>query len=166
MSADTKAQDQPVESSSATAILQQPLGKNIIKYVVSVFGSIGVGIGLTGLLAASLISSGFGFAATIVAAGSLVVSFFAGSIVATMLALNGTFDIGRSTTETYVVSFASTAVGYIIMVLLTMILTSLTADINIGSYISGALFLSIPTGFTTVLIIWIHRSTSLQPTSV
>lgn len=164
MSAETEPTDQNVES-SVTDVLQQPAGKQTIKYVVAVFGCIGIGIGLTGLLASSLLGSGLGVASTLATIGSLAISFFAGSIVAAMLTLDGTFDMGYNLSKTYVLSFASTAAGYVVMTLLTLILSSVTAEIDIAQFLGGMVFLSLPTGLTAVLLVWLHRSTTLQPTS-
>ena len=154
-----------VEESSPTDVLKQADGKQTVQYVVGVFASVGVGVGLTGLLAAILIEDTIG-TATIIAngTGSLIVSFFGGSILAAILALDGTFDIGYNTSKTYVLSFASTAAGYFAMMLLTIILTSVpNSGPDIGTYLIGAVFLSLSTGVAAVLIVWLHHSMKLQP---
>jgi hypothetical protein len=160
MSVDSEDQEQPTANDTVTDVLKHPSGTQVIKYVTGVFGFIGVGIGFTGLLANGLLGSRVGVAGGF----ALTISFFSGTIVAAMLTLAGTFDLEYDLKDTYVLSFSSTAVGYVVMTLFSIIIISITSGLRVGRLLIGSVLLSIPTGTTALLLIWLRQSTELQPT--
>jgi hypothetical protein len=144
---------------SATDVLSRPAGQSVIKYVVGIFAIVGVGIGLTALLADSLLGGGgttgaAGFISLGITLMAFGVAIFGGSILAAVIGLQDFLQIGEVDTQTYVLAFVSNAAGFLVMGILVAIFISIGAGGGagggggggLGDFIVGSVVMAIPAG--------------------
>lgn len=139
---------------SVTALLSRPAVKHQIKYTLAVFGLLGLGFGLTGFVFTDILipgvtgggSQGASASATGESGGSLtgallsfvaltgvvVVTALSGSIVALVCGLR-VADRLEDTRSAYAASGVGTALGYVVMVTLTVLVLSSVAGSSGGA---------------------------------
>jgi hypothetical protein len=155
---------------SATDVLSQPAGQSVVKYVVGIFAAVGVGIGLTGVLANSLLGGGGTSAASFVSFGITLMAFgvaiFGGSILAAVIGLQDFLQIGEVDNQTYVLAFVSNAAGFIVMgVIVALFITILggsgggtggSGGGGLGDFIVGSIVMAIPAGIVGAGVTWLR----------
>ncbi|WP_256685669.1 hypothetical protein [Halococcus qingdaonensis] len=117
---------------SARDTLAQSGPRSQLTFVIGLFGIVGAGFGLLGVIVLELLAggSGGGFGGAIVAAlfliSVLIVVLLTGPVMAVLsgLRIAERLDEARAT---YLTSFIATAVGYIVMVLIAAVLIGLVA---------------------------------------
>ncbi|RXK48629.1 hypothetical protein [Halorientalis pallida] len=153
---------------SATDVLSRPDGQSVIKYVVGIFAVVGVGIGLTGVLADSLLGGGGTGAASFISFGITLMAFgvaiFGGSILAAVIGLQDFLQIGEVDNQTYVLAFASNAAGFIVMGIIVALFISILGGSGggagggggLGDYIVGSIVMAIPAGLVGAGVTWLR----------
>jgi len=132
----------------------------VIKYVVITYAIVGVGVGLAGLLGGSL--AGGVRSGAVFGAFSALVGLFGGGILAAVFGMQDAVVAGDDSAQRYLLGFASTAIGYIVMGLIfTVFFTLAGASAAAGGASAGGIFLatvlmSIPTGGITVGVLWLR----------
>jgi hypothetical protein len=132
---------------SARDTLAQSGPRSQLTFVIGLFGIVGAGFGLLGVIVLELFvgGSGGGFGGAIIAAlfliSVLIVVLLTGPVMAVLsgLRIAERLDGARAT---YLTSFIGTAVGYIVMVLIAAVLIGLAAG-------GGGGAAATPTGSTT-----------------
>ncbi|MFB6083218.1 MAG: hypothetical protein ABEJ94_03110 [Halorientalis sp.] len=135
----------------------------MIKYVVGIFAVVGVGIGLTAVLANALLNVGTGFLGGVVVLMAFGVAVFGGSILAAVIGLQDFLQIGEVDNQTYVLAFASNAAGFLVMGIIVAIFVSIAMGSGggaggggLGNYIVGAIIMAIPAGLVAAGITWLR----------
>lgn len=152
---------------SATDVLSRPDGQAVIKYVVGIFAVVGVGIGLTAVLANSLIGSGSaGFLGGIIALIAFSVAVFGGSILAAVVGLQDFLQIGEMDTQTYVLAFVSNAAGFIVMGIIVALFIAVAmggggggsggGGGGLGNFVVSAIVMAIPAGLVGAGVTWLR----------
>jgi len=156
---------QPVETGpSATDVLSRPAGQSVIKYVVGIFAVVGVGIGLTAVLANSLLGdTGTGFLSGIIVLMAFGVAMFGGSFLAAVVGLQDFLQIGEVDNQTYVLAFASNAAGFLVMGIIVAIFVSIAMGSgsgggggDLGDFIVSAIVMAIPAGVVGAGVTWLR----------
>jgi hypothetical protein len=140
----------------------------VITYVVGLFGIVGVGIALTGVVANALLGGGGSISGQVVSAvvglSAITVALFGGSILAAVVGLQDFVQTGEMPTQTYLLAFVSTAVGYLVMGLLVSIIVSLAlgggggGGGNLVDFILGTIIMAIPAGGVAAGVAWLRNS--------
>lgn len=156
---------------SATDVLNRPAGQSVVKYVVGIFAVVGVGIGLTAILADSLLGGGgtasaasfISFGITLMAFG---VAIFGGSILAAVIGLQDFLQIGEVDNQTYVLAFVSNAAGFLVMgIIVALFITVLGGSGggaggggggSLGDFIVGSIVMAIPAGLVGAGVTWLR----------
>lgn len=125
---------------SARDTLAQPGPKSQLMFVIGLFGIVGIGFGLTGVIAIELIASGGD------TSGAFLAGFLTISILGVVLLIGpviGAFSGLRvaerldDSRATYLTSFVSTAVGYVVMVLIAVLLVGIVIGGGGGGTTTG-----------------------------
>jgi hypothetical protein len=140
----------------------------VITYVVGLFGIVGVGIALTGVVANALLGGGGSISGQVVSAvvglSAITVALFGGSILAAVVGLQDFVQTGEMPAQTYLLAFVSTAVGYLVMGLLVSIIVSLSlgggggGGGNLVDFILGTIIMAIPAGGVAAGVAWLRNS--------
>jgi hypothetical protein len=140
----------------------------VITYVVGLFGIVGVGIALTGVVANALLGGGSSISGQVVSAvvglSAITVALFGGSILAAVVGLQDFVQTGEMPAQTYLLAFVSTAVGYLVMGLLVSIIVSLAlgggggGGGNLVDFILGTIIMAIPAGGVAAGVAWLRNS--------
>lgn len=126
---------------SARETLAQSGPKSQLTFVIGLFGVVGVGFGLTGLIILALIAGGGNDAG-----GAFIAAFFLISLLVVVLltgpilgAFSGLRVAARldGSSATYLTSFVSTAVGYVVMVVIAALLIGVVAGGGGGGTTTG-----------------------------
>ena len=152
---------------SATDVLSRPAGQSVVKYVVGIFAIVGVGIGLTAVLANSLLGdASSGYLGGIIVLMAFGVAVFGGSILAAVIGLQDFLQIGEVDSQTYVLAFASNAAGFVVMGIIVAIFVSIamgsgggaggTGGGDLGNYIVSAIVMAIPAGLVGAGVTWLR----------
>jgi len=156
----TEAGQPSVDTRSATDILSEPAGQDVLKYVVGALAIMGVGFGLAGVLVVDQFPGGT--TAGVIGLTAFGVAMFGGPIIAALFVLNGRFEVGQQASEGHLLGFVSTAVGYVVMTLLALVLFSLSdtaSSVDIGEYIAPIVFGAILTGLVAAGLNWLRDRT-------
>ena len=152
---------------SARNTLGEPGPKSQLTFVIGLFGVVGAGFGVTGVVVIALIAggdsgTGGAFLAGLFLISLLVVVLLTGPIVGAFSGLRVAARLDDSST-TYLTSFVSTAVGYVVMVIVAAVLIGLVAGgggggaetggesanpFDIASLLLPLVALAIPVGLT------------------
>lgn len=148
---------------SARESLTQPGPKAQLTLVVGLFAVIGVGFGLTGIVAIEFIASsatGGQFIGAFLLIPLFAILLFTGPIIGAFSGLRVADRLEETTNTIYLTSFVGTAVGYFVMVIISVLLVSLiigsggeTAGsggnlFNLIDLLVPLLLLAIPVGVT------------------
>jgi hypothetical protein len=130
----------------------------VLKHVVAVFTVLGVGVGLFTWLAGELFSQnqligGQVFGATGTAYFTL---FFAGGpLLAAVTGLIGSFNVGETDKECYLLGFVSAAVGHLALVVTTSVFVALASNsFPFGDALILGIFMAIATGLIAAGTSW------------
>ncbi|WP_136717967.1 hypothetical protein [Halorientalis salina] len=144
----------PVGGSSPTDILSQPVGQDVIKYTVVLFGVVSAALGLAGMLTSELLSSNL-FASGAASTSYSVMLFAGGPLFAAVLSLQGTFDVGQTVKESYVLGFVSGAAGHIVLALIGGVFVAITStSFQFGDALVAGILMAIGTGLVSVAVTW------------
>lgn len=160
--------------STDDAFADQRIIRTQLRDAVALFGLVGAGLGVMGLVALS--QFGGGFLSGIVYTVILVLAMFFGPVLAVVVSLRLADYAPRKDGTTYVTSFVGNVVGYLVMMLVVVAMLfvglSLTVGGGGGSGVGGGgnsggsfdfdlllpvLALAVPTGLTGVGATFFHR---------
>ncbi len=161
---------QPVQTGpSATDVLSRPDGQSVVKYVVGIFAVVGVGIGLTAVLADSFLGGGSAsLIGGIIALVAFGVAVFGGNILAAVVGLQDFLQIGEVDEQTYLLAFVSNAAGFVAMGIIVAIFVAVVVgggggggaagggSSGLGDYIIGAILMAIPAGLVGAGVTWLR----------
>jgi hypothetical protein len=163
---------------SARGTLTQSGPKSQLAFAIGLFAVIGGGFGLTGVVILTLVVGGGsgvggGILAGIFLISLLVVLLLTGSTVGAFCGLRVAERLQGSARTTYLTSFVGTAVGYIVMVTIAVVLIGLTAGgggqtgggggfFSILNLLVPLVVLALPVGLTGVGSSFLARRTMNQ----
>ena len=127
---------------SARDTLAQSGPKSHLMFVIGLFGVVGVGFGLTGIIILALIAgggndAGGAFLAAFFLISLLVVVLLTGPILGAFSGLRIAARLDDSS-ATYLTSFVSTAIGYVVMVIIAALLIGIVAGGGGGGTTTGS----------------------------
>jgi hypothetical protein len=159
---------------SARDSLAQSGPKSLLTFTIGLFAVIGVGFGLTGIVILALVAGGGSGPGGAILAGIflvslLVVLLLTGSIVGAFCGLRVAERLRNGARTVYLTSFVGTAVGYVVMVAIAVVLIGLTAGggggssfFNIVNLVIPLIVLALPVGLTGVGSSFLVRRTTNQ----
>lgn len=147
---------------SARETLAQPGPKSQLTLVIGLFAVIGVGFGLTGIVAVEFVAgstTGGQFVGALLLISLFAVLLFTGPIAGAFSGLRVADRLNENAGTVYLTSFVATAVGYFVMVVVSVLLLGLVVGGGDATTGGGSLFdlldlviplvlLAIPVGIT------------------
>jgi len=107
------------------------------------------------MLTSEMLSNSFGFVGAAALSTYSTMLFAGGPLLGAVLSLQGVFDIGQTTKESYVLGFVSGAAGHIVLTLVGGIFVAIAASsFQFGDALVAGILMAVGTGLVAVAVMW------------